>query len=222
MKEMLKIMMMLLLVFATTFIIVKMTGILSLEQIEGWLMAVRDAPAIYIMAIVIALLFLDLFITVPTLGLIMLSGYFLGYPLAVLASITGLTIAGCSGYLLSYIFGNRILRFLIKDTEKREDMKATFHKHGFAMIMLSRALPMLPEVTSCLSGSTRIPFLKFISAWLIGIIPYVLIAAYSGSISTLNNPMPAIFTAIGITIFLWLGWFIFHRTQKKRAARQAS
>jgi len=215
MKEMLKIMMILVLVFATTFIIAKTTGLLSLEQIEGWLMAAKDAPAIYIMAIVIALLFMDLFITVPTLSLIMLSGYFLGYPLGVLASITGLTIAGCSGYMLSYLFGNRVLRFLIKDAEKRQEMKVTFHKHGFAMILLSRALPMLPEVTSCLSGSTKIPFIKFISAWLIGNIPYVLIAAYSGSISSISNPMPAIFTAIGITSFLWLGWFIFHRIQKK-------
>jgi len=217
MKEMLKVMLILMLVFATTFIIAKTTGLLSLEQIEGWLIAAKDAPAIYIMAIVIALLFMDLFITVPTLSLIMLSGYFLGYPLGVLASITGLTVAGCSGYLLSYVFGNRLLRFLIKDAERREEMKVTFHKHGFAMILLSRALPMLPEVTSCLSGSTKIPFLKFISAWLISTIPYVLIAAYSGSISTLSNPMPAIFTAIGITSFLWLGWFIFHRTQKKTA-----
>ncbi|MBL4612818.1 MAG: VTT domain-containing protein [Emcibacter sp.] len=214
MKEMLKIMLLLFLVFTTTFIVAKTTGLLSLEQIESWFAQAKDAPPIYIISIVIALLVMDLFITVPTLSLIMLSGYFLGYPLAVLASVTGLMLAGCSGYLLSFIYGNRILRFLIKDDDKREEMKITFHKHSFAMILLSRALPMLPEVTSCLSGSTRIPFFKFLSAWSISSVPYVLIAAYSGSISSLGNPMPAIFTAIGITAFLWLGWFFFHRSQK--------
>ncbi|NOZ65276.1 MAG: VTT domain-containing protein [Alphaproteobacteria bacterium] len=218
MKEMFKIMLILFVVFTTIFIFAKITGLLSLEQIEGWLTQTRNAPTIYIMAIVIALLFLDLFVTVPTLSLIMLSGYFLGYPLAVLASVTGLMIAGCSGYLLSFLYGSRVLRFLIKDDEKREDMKSTFHKHGFAMILLSRALPMLPEVTACLSGSTRMPFPKFLAAWSLSSVPYVLIAAYSGSISSLGNPMPAIFTAIGITSVLWLGWFLFHRKHKKIAA----
>ncbi len=218
MKEMLKIMLILFMVFTTTFIVAKTTGLLSLEQIEGWLIQAKDAPAIYIISIVIALLFLDLFITVPTMSLIMLSGYFLGYPLGVFASVTGLMVAGCSGYLLSFLYGNRVLHFLIKDDEKREEMKNTFHKHGFAMILLARAMPMLPEVTSCLSGSTRMPFFKFLAAWSISSVPYVLIAAYSGSISSLGNPMSAIFTAIGITSFLWLGWFIFHRKHKKMAA----
>ena len=215
---MLKIMLILFVVFITIFIFAKITGLLSLEQIEGWLIQAQNAPTIYIMAIVIALLFLDLFVTVPTLSLIMLSGYFLGYPLAVLASVTGLIITGCSGYLLSFLYGSRVLRFLIKDDKKREDMKSTFHKHGFAMILLSRALPMLPEVTACLSGSTRMPFPKFLAAWSLSSVPYVLIAAYSGSISSLGNPMPAIFTAIGITSVLWLGWFLFHRKHKKMAA----
>ncbi len=217
MKEMLKIMLILFMVFTTTFIVAKTTGLFSLEQIEGWLIQAKEAPPIYIIAIIIALLFMDLFITVPTLSLIMLSGYFLGYPLGVFASITGLTVAGCSGYLLSYIYGNKVLRFLIRDDEKREGMKSTFHKHGFAMILLSRAMPMLPEVTSCLSGSTRIPFFKFLGAWAISSVPYVLIAAWSGSVSSLSNPMPAIFTAIGITSVLWLGWFLFHRYHKKYA-----
>ncbi len=218
MKELLKIIAILMLFFITTFIIAKTTGLLSLEQIESWLVQVKDAPTIYIISIVIALLFLDLFVTVPTMGLIMLSGYFLGYPLAVLASVTGLTIAGCSGYLLSFLYGNRVLRFLIRDDEKRTDMKATFHKHGFAMILLARAMPMLPEVTSCLSGATRMPFFRFLAAWSISSVPYVLIAAWSGSISSLGNPMPGIFTAIGITSVLWLGWFLFHRKHKKMAA----
>lgn len=219
MKELIKVILIVMLFFTTTFIIAKTTGFLSLEQIKGWFDQAKTAPPIYIISIVISLLFLDLFIAVPTLSLIMLAGYFLGYPLGLLASITGLMIAGCSGYLLSYIFGNRILKFLVKNDEKRDDIKLTFHKHAFIMILLSRALPMLPEVTSCLSGSTRMPFLKFLLAWTISTLPYAVIASYSGSISSASNPMPAIFTAMGITTFLWIGWFFFHRTQKKALPR---
>lgn len=218
MKELLKVIMILGLCFATSFVIAKTTGFLSLEQIEGWFNQVKDAPPLTIAAIVIALLFLDLLITVPTMGVIMLSGYFLGYGYGVMASLTGLMIAGCSGYLVSYLFGARILRLVIRDDKKRNQMKDTFHQHGFAMILLSRALPMLPEVTACLSGSTRLPFGKFILAWTLSSAPYVLIAAYSGSISSLGNPLPAIFTAVGLTTVLWIGWFLFHRARKKTAA----
>lgn len=217
MRELIKIIGIMLLFFTVAFVAAKVTGFLSLEQIKGWLLQLQAAPPLYMAAIIIALLCLDLFITVPTLGLIMLSGYFLGYPLGVVVSITGLTLAGSSGYLLSHRFGHRLLRIVVKDPEKRADMTDMFHKHGFVMILLSRALPMLPEVTSCLSGATRLAFSKFIGAWLMGNIPYVLIAAYSGSISTVGNPLPALFTAIGITSFLWLGWFLFHRTQRTRA-----
>lgn len=219
MKDLIKIILILLLFFSTALIVAKTTGFLSLDQIEGWFKQVQEAPPLYIAALVIGLLVLDLFITVPTLGLVMLSGYFLGYPYGVLASLCGLMLAGCTGYLLSYLFGGRILRFLIRDNARRDEMTASFHKHAFAMILLSRALPMLPEVTSCLSGSTRLPFLKFLSAWTLSALPYVLIAAYSGSRSSLDNPEPALFTAIGMITVLWMIGFLVHRTQKKQAAK---
>ncbi|PCI31808.1 MAG: hypothetical protein COB54_08755 [Alphaproteobacteria bacterium] len=214
MKDLFKIILILLLVFSTALIIAKTTGFLNLDQIEGWFKQAQDAPPLYIAALVIGLLVLDLFITVPTLGLVMLSGYFLGYPLGVLAALSGLMLAGCTGYLLSYLFGGRVLRFLIRDPARRHEMTASFHRHAFTMILLSRALPMLPEVTSCLSGSTRLPFLKFLGAWTLSSLPYVLIAAYSGSRSSLNNPEPALFTAIGMMTILWLGGFLVHRARK--------
>jgi hypothetical protein len=31
----------------------------------------------------------------------------------------------------------------------------------------------------------------------------------AGSISKLENPMPAIYAALGVTLFFWLIWFIF-------------
>lgn len=215
MKELIRIICIFALCFITLFIIAKTTGILSLEQIETWLAQAKDASPITVAAIIIALLFMDLFITVPTLSLIMLSGYFLGYAYGALASITGLMITGCSGYALSYVFGGKLLHFLIKDQEKRDEMKKSFHRHGFILILLSRAVPMMPEICACLSGCTRLPFPRFLLAWSISTLPYVLIAAHSGSISSLDDPMPALFTAFGMTAFLWIGGYVFHRSKRK-------
>jgi len=48
------------------------------------------------------------------------------------------------------------------------------------------------------------PFSKFLVTWSISSVPYVLIASYAGSISSINNPKPAIYTTIGLSALLWV------------------
>ncbi|KJY81284.1 hypothetical protein TW74_00640 [Vibrio nigripulchritudo] len=60
-------------------------------------------------------------------------------------------------------------------------------------------------------------FSRFIVAWSISTIPYCLIAVYSGSISSLDDPKPAIITAVLMTSGLWLGWYMFRRFKLKRS-----
>lgn len=51
----------------------------------------------------------------------------------------------------------------MKKEEARQEMKSAFIQRGFAMILLSRAIPILPEVTACLAGMRKMKFSKFIS-----------------------------------------------------------
>lgn len=215
MKSLLKVFIIMAACFATTFLLVKFTGILTLEQIENWLMQAKELSPIYVGAIVVLLLFADLFIAIPTLTVIILAGYFLGHTYGALASFTGIMLAGVCGYALSRYYGDSILGFLVKDESKRNDAICTFQEHGFVMILLSRAMPILPETTACLSGMTRMSFNKFLVAWLISSVPYILISTYAGSISNIENPRPAILTAIGISTFLWISWFLYHRWNNK-------
>ncbi|AOT10240.1 hypothetical protein S4054249_10895 [Pseudoalteromonas luteoviolacea] len=55
------------------------------------------------------------------------------------------------------------------------------------------------------------PFMKFITYWMISTFPYACIAAYAGSISTVENPKPAIYAAIGLTGFFWVCWWVFSK-----------
>lgn len=215
MKPLLKLILILATCFALTFVLVKSTGILTVEQIKLWLEAAKSASSIYIGLIVITLLFADLFIAVPTLTVIILSGYFMGHLAGAAASLIGLLSAGICGYLISRRYGDSILKYLLKDDAQRQDAIETFNRHGFVMILLSRAVPILPEVTACLAGGTRMPFLKFMAAWLISASPYVFIASYGGSVSSVANPTPAILTAIAMSGSLWLAWFIYHRKWKR-------
>lgn len=215
MKSLLKIMLTLALVFASTFVVVKLTGALSVEKIELLLMHAQTVSPWYIALTVIGLLFVDLFVAVPTLTIMILSGFFLGPILGFIASISGLFMSGLGGYSLSTLYGEKLSSVLIKDALQRAEAKAAFQRHGFVTILLSRALPILPEVSACMAGLTGMPFFRFLLAWSISVIPYAFIAAYAGSISSLENPKPAIFTAIALTTFFWACWFLFQRYQKR-------
>lgn len=214
MRSLIKLILMLSLFFATTFIVAKVTGFMTLAQLEDWLEYAKNMNALYLMALVALLLFADLFIAVPTLSIMMLSGYFLGHTGGALASITGVMLAGVSGYTLSYFYGEKIERIIIKDAQQRHEMRLQFDRYGVFMILLSRAMPILPEVSACISGVTRMPFLKFIAAWSASSVPYVLIATYAGSISSIDNLKPAIITAITLSLLFMLAWMIFKKHYK--------
>lgn len=211
MKSLLIVFLVIASIFATTFLIIKLTGVLTMGQIEAWLIQANELSPMYVGLLVALLLFADLFIAVPTLTVIILSGYFLGHTYGAIAALVGIIFAGLSGYTLSRYYGDSILGFLVKDENKRNDAILTFKKHGVMTIILSRALPILPETSACLSGMTRMNFTHFVFAWLISSVPYVLIASYAGSISSIENPKPAIFAAIGISALLWISWFVYHR-----------
>ena len=216
MKPLIKIMLTLGLVFATTFLLLNATGVVTVAKIEIWLTLARDADPLWVAPIIALLLFVDLIISVPTLATITLSGYFLGPVVGALAGIAGLVMAGLGGYCISHRYGDLLLRVVIKEEAKRSDAVATFQEHGAVVILLSRASPMLPEVCACMAGMTRMPLGKFLVLWLASSVPYAAIAAYAGSISSLDNPQPAIFAAIGLMSFLWISWLVVRRRGQKR------
>lgn len=213
MKGLIKIVIIFALVFASTFFVARLTGIFSIEKIRIWLEWAQEIDPVIIFLLVTLLLFSDLFIAVPTLTITILSGYFLGFPYGSISATLGMFMAGVSGYFLTHRFGERILNKVIKNEEKRKDAIDSFHKYGFLMIIMSRASPILPEVSACMAGMTRMPFRKFILAWTINSVPFALIASYSGSISSLSNPRPAIYAAISIYVILWTGWWILKKNK---------
>lgn len=217
MRALIKLMVILGSFFALTFLFVKSTGFISVDKIELWLTAAKEADERVLGSIVILLLFADLFIAVPTLTVMMLSGYFLGHYFGAIASVIGVMLAGISGYLISYHYGENLEKKVIKDHQQRIELREQFEQYGALMILFSRAMPILPEVTACLSGLTKMPFSKFIFAWSVSSIPYVIIATYAGSISSVDNPKPAIITAITLTVIMWLAWYIVKKNTRDNA-----
>ena len=218
MRSMLKVLLVISLIFAATFLVMKSMGWLSVEQVAGWLTQASKLSPLTLAVIVITLLFLDLFIAMPTLTIIILSGYFLGYPLAAIVVFVGILLSALIGYVLSFYCGERLLCVLLKDDCKRCEAIAAFNANGAAMIILARAMPILPEATACMAGISKMRFSRFMGYWLIGAVPYTHIATYAGSISSYTNPKPALLIGLVLSFSLWLCWCgYFHL--KRRAVR---
>ncbi|WP_194972671.1 TVP38/TMEM64 family protein [Aquiflexum lacus] len=214
MRAILKIIFILTLFFASTFLIARFTGIFSLEDILEWLEKAQEINPIYLFILVVLILFIDLFIAIPTLTVTVLSGHFLGFGYGGLAAVTGMLMAGIAGYTISKKFGDRVLKKIVPIESKRKEAIISFNNYGTVMILLSRVSPILPEVSACLAGMTGMDFRKFLQYWCLNTMPYALIASYSGSISSLNNPNPAIYASLSIYAFLGLGWYAFRKYKK--------
>ncbi|MGH1427179.1 MAG: TVP38/TMEM64 family protein [Arenicella sp.] len=209
MKGMLKLMAILALCFASTFLVLNATGLLTIDRITHWLELAQQSSPILLGSIVAFLLFADLFVAMPTLTIMILSGFFLGPAIGAVFSILGLSLAGIFGYGLSHRYGNRLAKTLIRDEDELKSAVQSFRQFGTGTILLSRAAPILPEVSACMAGLTHMSKIRFAMAWGASTIPYAVIASYAGSISTLSDPKPAITAAIGLTAFFWLGWVAY-------------
>ena len=214
MKELLKIVLVMMVFFMSIFLLMKVFGLFSIDDIKSWLSEVSEINHYYLILLIASLLLIDLFIAIPTLAVTILAGYFLGFALGALSVFIGLMFSGLIGYVLSRRYGSKLLLKIYKDQTKLDEMQYIFNKHGSTVLIMCRAMPMLPEISCCLSGANRMPFLKFILFYILGTVPYLLIATYAGSQSTLENPKPAILAVIGIFITLWIAWFFFYKKRK--------
>lgn len=205
-------------VFALTFVAGRLLGWLTVENVKLMLEQAANIDPLWLACTVILLLFVDLFIAVPTLTITILAGYFLGFSVGAAAAFTGMSAAAFAGYFISRIWGERPISFLVRNPNDRKEMAETFDRNGPVMIMLSRAAPIVPEVTACMAGATNMNFGRYVAYFSLSTLPYVLIASYAGSISSVESPQPAILAVLFLYGILWIGWYLFRR--KSRSASE--
>ena len=208
--------------FTSTFVIAKLTGVFDFEQIRAGFEGMRETGVPWWVGPAVAgVLFADLFIAVPTLELSIFAGHLLGFVEAFASTLAGTTAAGLAGFALSRWKGEHVVRLILRDPREREDMRDTFRRYGVVMIFLSRAMPVLPEVSACMAGVTGMPLRRFVLAWLTVNVPYMALASYAGSVSSFDNPYPAIAAFVGLSVVFWGAWMVFRRrTSSPRLATQ--
>ncbi len=222
MKPLITVALVLATLFASTFLMVTTTGVLTVEGIEAGLKAASEVNAIYVVIGIVALLLADIFMAVPTLTIAILSGYFLGFGLGAFSSTLGMASAGVTGYALCRLYGPGLLKKIYPESHKREEMQSLFNQHGSTLLLICRAMPILPEVSCCMAGANRMPFVRFFACYMVSTLPYASIAAFAGSRSSLDSPQPAIYAAIGLALFFWTAWAVFIRRTRASEGRLES
>jgi membrane protein DedA with SNARE-associated domain len=127
----------------------RFTGLLMNAQ-HRWVLA----------GLVVGLLAADVFLPVPSSLVATGAGVLLGYSLGFAAIWAGLTL-GC---LLGYWFGATAGRALVSKVVSEEAMASAenlFSQFGTLALLISRAVPVLAEVSVVFAGISRMPFRTF-------------------------------------------------------------
>jgi len=193
MSTTLKAALLLTLAFASTFILNLALGWFAPSDIQAWLQATAERPAL-VFAGVVGVLAVDSVLAVPTMTTIIVGGHLLGPVLGSTAAMVGLLLAGSICYWGARLVG--ATRMVSPEAITR--VQRTVGSVGPGPLLLSRALPILPEVLSALAGAGRMPAHRYYLWFAVGNVPAAVLGAVAGSRSTLDAPWPALVVGIGL------------------------
>jgi uncharacterized membrane protein YdjX (TVP38/TMEM64 family) len=150
----------------------------------------------------ILLLVSDLFLPIPATAVMAALGFVYG-PLAggLLATLGGF-LSGALAYSLCRWFG-RAAALRLLGAEDLADGERLFARAGGWLVVLSRWLPVLPEVVACMAGLARMPPRAFFVALACGSAPLGFVFAAIGHAGA-DHPILAIALSACLPPLLWL------------------
>ena len=151
---------------------------------------------------VVALLMSDLVLPVPATAVMSAAGYLYGIVIGGLISAAGSFAAGLTGYWLCRSFGRGVAARLAGEKELSEH-ETLFQRSGPWLVAISRWMPLLPELVSCLAGLTRMPAQIFTVALACGSVPMGFVYAAIGAKGR-ENPQLAIGLSVVVPVILWI------------------
>ncbi len=163
----------------------------------------RERPA-WSFALVVGVLATDSVLTVPTVATVLAAGHLLGPWWGALASFTGMMVAGSICYWGGRAWG--AAPWLDHRAAPATSTRA--REVGPVALLIARAAPMLPEALSAMAGARRMRASRYYLYFGLGQLPFALLVALAGSVSTLERPWPAVAAAlavpaVGAALMLW-------------------
>ncbi|MBN2532113.1 MAG: VTT domain-containing protein [Spirochaetales bacterium] len=220
MKKIFLIVAVLVVLFSILFIIGESIGVLDGEYIEKTISSLGDniAGKILISLAVIFLLVIDILLPVPSSIVMTLSGKLLGFLPGGFVSFVGAMLAAWIGFFACRLGGKKIFIRLIGEKDITR-VRIWFEKYGIFAIILSRPVPMLTEILSCLAGLSQVSPLIFTLAAVCGTLPICFVYSYFGQVSSILNPWPAVWVALAIPA---LGWGVARFLNRKKKGSEVT
>jgi len=186
------------LIFALLFLFFgeEFERLFSFDQCIIWFESIK--PFAWIVGIL--LLVADLFLPIPATGVVAALGVVYGMVPGALLGIAGSTCAGITGYITARYLGDRATRFIVTQ-EEIESYKGFFNQWGAYAIIISRVMPIMPEVLSILAGFSEMKFRRFTAALIAGTIPACFLFSWVGQAAGDFNT--GLLIAVLLPMFIW-------------------
>ena len=152
--------------------------------------------------IAIGLMISDLFLPIPASAIMSAIGSKYGLFTGFIINFSGLMLAGLTAYFSARLLNSKTAGLICSEKELLE-YESFFNKWGGSSIIISRALPILPEVTSLMAGFTKMNFKKYISSLTLGCFGVALFFTWLGHTAS-SEPIWGIAIAVTIPLLLWL------------------
>lgn len=202
--------------FTISFVIAEQLGYADPELWDGWLRGLSRSPSGVVLAAVaiVAALCLDLLLPVPSSVVMTAAGVILGPVLGGLVAFVGAISAACIGFWLCRLGGHRWAERLVGEADL-ERTRLWFERWGVVAIIISRPIPMLTEVLSCLAGLADLRFRTFFWASLVGTLPICFVYSVVGCYGSITNPLPLAIVSIGVPAVGWIITRIIRRRGRR-------
>lgn len=188
----------------------RLETLFSQEACVRWFEGMRP----WAWAVAVGLLVADLVLPIPATGVMAALGSVYGVAVGTLVSAAGSSAAGLAGYGLARLAGERAARWLA-DEEERARFKAFFDRWGGWAVIVSRALPILPEVVAVVAGLAGMRLRRFLASLLLGTVATSLLFAWLGNASR-EQPWWGMLVAVIVPLLVWPVFLRFALPERRR------
>jgi uncharacterized membrane protein YdjX (TVP38/TMEM64 family) len=196
-------------VILSKLLIENVLGIRVDVLVESWMARAGTGGAVA----VVTLLAADLFLPIPSSLIMVLSGAAFGVLWGSVFSLVGSIGGEWLGFELVRRYGRRASSKMVGDDEL-ERLSRVFARHGAAVVVVTRALPVVMETMSVVAGLSKMSRGSFLIASLLGTTPIVVVYAYAGAVSRqTGSVVPAVVMLVAVAS---LGWVLY----RARVARK--